>query len=48
MAIVISLLIILASLGVIVLTLGICRASRQADDLLHRIVDPHPKEHHAV
>lgn len=48
MALLISLLIVFASLGAIVLTLGICRASRQADELMRRIADPRLKEHHAV
>lgn len=48
MAWLISLLIVLTSLVVIVLTLGICRASRQADELMHRIADARLKEHRAV
>ena len=48
MALLISLLIVFASLVAIVLTLGICRASRQADEMMRRIADARLKEHHAV
>lgn|GEM_PF-2077633 len=48
MALLVSLLIVLASIAAIVLTLGICRASRQADELMRRIADPRLKEHHAM
>ncbi|MBN1446405.1 MAG: hypothetical protein JXA28_00640 [Bacteroidetes bacterium] len=48
MALLISLAIVLLSLGAIVLTLGICRASRQADEMMRRIMDPQPRQKHAV
>ena len=48
MALLISLLILLVSFGAIVLTLGICRASRQADDMVRRIMEPRLHEKHAT
>ncbi|MCB2203684.1 hypothetical protein KQI65_02965 [bacterium] len=44
MATLISLLFLLFSLAAIIFTLGICRASRQADDLVRRIMDPRVKQ----
>ena len=48
MALLVSLAIVAFSLGMIVLTLGICRASRQADEMMRRIMDPQPQQKHAV
>ncbi len=46
MALLISLLILLTALGAILVTLGVCRASQQADDMVRRIMDPRlPREH---
>lgn len=39
MAVIVSLVFLLICLGVIVLTLGICRASSQADAMFRRIAD---------
>lgn len=45
MAILISAIILLLSFSTIIVTLGICRASRQADDMVRRIMDPRlPRE----
>jgi len=48
MALLVSLLILLFSLGAILLTLGICRASRHADEMVRRIMDPCLEKEHAV
>ncbi|MDT8324803.1 MAG: hypothetical protein RRA94_11880 [Bacteroidota bacterium] len=46
MALLLSLFILLLSLAAIVLILGVCRASRQADDTVRRIMEPRlPREH---
>jgi hypothetical protein len=48
MALLISLLILVVSFGAILLTLAICRASSQADEMVRRILEPGIQEEHAT